>query len=84
MKYTAKVEIMFKPGLFDPEGETTKKSLQELKFPVEDVKTSKVFCMSLEANSKEDATAMVEEMCRKLLSNPNKDDYKITIEESNE
>jgi phosphoribosylformylglycinamidine synthase len=84
MKYTAKVEVKFKPGLFDPEGETTKKSLQGLRFPVENVKTSKVFQVLLEANSKEDATVLIENMCKKLLANPNKDDYLITIEEQNE
>ncbi len=81
MKYSAKVEVKFKEGLFDPEGETTKKSLQGLRFPVNDAKVSKVFNIVLDASSKENAYSLVEEMCKKLLSNPNKDDYKITIEE---
>ncbi|MBI4010459.1 MAG: phosphoribosylformylglycinamidine synthase subunit PurS [Candidatus Aenigmarchaeota archaeon] len=81
MKYSAKVEVKFKEGLFDPEGETTKKSLQGLRFPVEDAKLSKVFNIKLDAKTKDEAYSMVEEMCKKLLANPNKDDYKIIIEE---
>ena len=81
MKYSAKVEVKFKDGLFYPEGETTKKSLQGLKFSVNDVKLSKVFSIIVEANSKEEVHSLVEEMCKKLLANPNKDDYRISIEE---
>lgn len=81
MKYSAKVEVKFKDGLFDPEGETTKKSLKGLRFAVDDVKVSKVFNVKLEANSKDDAYSLIDEMCKKLLANPNKDDYNITIEE---
>ena len=81
MKYSARIEIKFKEGLFDPEGETTKKSLQGLRFQVEDVKLSKVFNITLDADSGDNAHRMAEEMCKKLLANPNKDDYRITIEE---
>ena len=81
MKYSAKVEVKFKDGLFDPEGETTKKSLQGLRFPADEVKVSKVFNIILNASSKENAYSLVEEMCKKLLANPNKDDYTISIEE---
>lgn len=81
MKYSAKVEVKFKEGLFDPEGETTKKSLQGLRFPVDDAKISKMFNITLDANSEDEAHALVEEMCKKLLANPNKDDYTIKIEE---
>ncbi len=81
MKYSAKIEVRFRKGLFDPEGEATKKSLQSLRFPVEGVKLSKVYNLIFDANSKDDAHAKAEEMCKKLLANPNKDDYAITIEE---
>jgi len=81
MKYSAKIEVKFKDGLFDPEGETTKKSLQGLRFSVDDVKVSKVFNIILNADSKDEAHSLTEEMCKKLLANPNKDDYIITIEE---
>lgn len=81
MKYHAKIEISLKAGLFDPEGEATKKSLLGLKFSVESVRSSRIFQITLNANSKNEAENMLEDMCKKLLSNPNKDDYKFTIEE---
>ena len=84
MKYSAKVEISPKPVLFDPEGEATKKSLLGLKFDVENVRASKTFEIILESSSRNEAENSVEDMCKKLLANPNKDDYKFTIEEENE
>lgn len=80
MKYSAKVEVRFKSGLLDPEGDATKKSLKGLRFSVDDVKISKAFHIVLEANSEDEAHKIADEMCKKLLANPNKDDYKITVE----
>ncbi|MCD6088209.1 phosphoribosylformylglycinamidine synthase subunit PurS [Candidatus Bathyarchaeota archaeon] len=80
MRYIARVEVSLKPGHSDPEGETTKNSLAELNYPVRDVRVSKVYTILLEASSVRDAERMVEEMCRRLLANPVKDDYKIRIE----
>jgi len=82
MRYIAKVEVSLKLGHSDPEGETTRNSLAELNYPVRDVRVSKVYTMLLDASSAEDAKRMVEEMCRRLLANPVKDDYKIYIEAS--
>jgi len=80
MRYIARVEVSLKPGHSDPEGETTKNSLVELNYPVRDVRVSKVYTILLEASSVRDAERMVEEMCRRLLANPVKDDYKIYVE----
>jgi len=80
MRYIARVEVSLKPGHSDPEGETTKNSLAELNYPVRDVRVSKVYTILLEASSVRDAERMVEEMCRRLLANPVKDDYKICVE----
>jgi phosphoribosylformylglycinamidine synthase len=82
MRYIARVEVRLKPGHSDPEGETTRASLAELNYPVEEVRVSKVYEIVLEAESREEAERQVEEMCRRLLANPVKDDYEISIEES--
>jgi len=82
MKYIAKVEVSLKPGHSDPEGETTRASLAELNYPVEEVRVSKVYKILLEASSLEEARRQVEEMCRRLLANPVKDDYRIDVEEA--
>ena len=82
MQYVARVEVGLKPGHSDPEGETTKDSLAELNYPVKTVQVSKVYQIRLEASSLREAEKKVEEMCRRLLANPVKDNYSIRIEET--
>ncbi len=79
--YHARIEVSLKPGHSDPEGEMTAQSLKELKFSVKTVKVSKIYTLVFEAESREKAEEVVEEMCRKLLSNPTKDNYSFMIEE---
>jgi len=81
MMFKARVEINLKKGHSDPEGETTARLLRELGYSVEKVSVSKVFYITLEADSKSKAESQVEEMCRRLLANPTKDDYVYTVEE---
>jgi len=82
MEYLARVEVCLKPGHSDPEGETTKESLVELDYPVKSVRVSKVYEVRLEAYQPQDAKRQVEEMCRRLLANPVKDNYLFQIEET--
>ena len=81
MKFKARIEVSLKPGHSVPEGEMTARSLRELNYPVEKVNVSKVYTAVLEAESRAEAEKMVDEMCRRLLANPTKDDYKFMIEE---
>ena len=81
MKYRAKIEVSLKPGHSDPEGETTSRLLKELGYAVNAVNVSKVYNILLDAQTSKDAKAKAEEMCKKLLANPTKDNYTITIEE---
>ena len=79
--YRARIEVSLKPGHSDPEGEMTAQSLKELKFSSKSVSVSKVYTVVFEAESTEIAEEAVEEMCRRLLSNPTKDNYHFEIEE---
>ena len=79
--YRARIEVSLKPGHSDPEGEMTAQSLRELKFSVQKANVSKVYVVVFEAPSKQKAQEMVDEMCRKLLANPTKDNYSFKIEE---
>jgi len=81
MKYRAKVEVMLKPGHSDPEGETTRQVLVELNYPIESVGVSKVYKIMLEARSLAEAKRLLDEMCKRLLANPVKDNYRFEIEE---
>jgi phosphoribosylformylglycinamidine synthase PurS subunit len=81
MKYRAKVEVSLKPGHSDPEGETAARLMQELGYAVDAVNVSKVYTILLEAETSTEAEAKAEEMCKRLLANPTKDNYTIAIEE---
>ena len=81
MRYKARIEVSLKPGHSDPEGETTAKYLKELGYPTETVKVSKIYEVSLQAKSLEEAQKRADEMCRRLLANPTKDNYRFAIEE---
>jgi len=82
MKYRLKIEVSLKPGHSDPEGETTADLLKELGYTVKAVGVGKVYSVVLEAPSKKEAQAEAVEMCRRLLANPTKDDYAISVEET--
>ena len=81
MKYRAKIEVSLKPGHTDPEGETTQRLLKELGYSVTTVSVSKVYNILIETATAKDAKAKAEEMAKRLLANPTKDNYTITIEE---
>jgi len=81
MKYRLRIEVSLKPGHSDPEGETTAQLLEELGYEVETANVSKVYTFTLEAGSKKEAKTEAEEMCKRLLANPTKDNYSVNIEE---
>ncbi|MEM0007038.1 MAG: phosphoribosylformylglycinamidine synthase subunit PurS [Candidatus Bathyarchaeia archaeon] len=80
MKYRLKIEVGLKPGHSDPEGETTARLLRELGYNVERVGVSKVYNVVVWADSQEEALAKAEDMCKRLLANPTKDNYTILVE----
>jgi len=81
MRYRLRIEVSLKTGHSDPEGETTANLLKELGYKVDTVNVSKVYSVVLEVESWKEAEMKAEEMCRRLLANPTKDDYTIVIEE---
>ena len=81
MKYRVKIEVSLKPGHSDPEGETTARLLKELGYAVNAVNVSKVYTILLETQTSREAKAKAQEMCKRLLANPTKDNYTIAIEE---
>ena len=80
MKYHAKIEVSLKPGHSNPEGETTARLLKELGYNVETVDVSKVYTVTLDAATPKEAKSKAEEMSKRLLANPTKDNYTVTLE----
>lgn len=81
MKYRLRIEVGLKPGHSDPEGETAAQLLRELGYRIEGASVSKVYTIFLDAASRKQAEIKADEMCKRLLANPTKDDYVVTIEE---
>lgn len=82
MKYHAKVYVSLKKGYSDPEGEATANALQGLGYSVSEVRSSKAYEVSFEAGTRGEAEAALDEMCRRLLTNPTKDDYSFELSET--
>ena len=80
--FKARVEVKLKPGHVDSEGLTTEKALNDMDYEVEEVKTAKVYELEIKAGSLTEAEEKVEDMCRKILANPVKDDYKVEVEKA--
>jgi phosphoribosylformylglycinamidine synthase PurS subunit len=81
MQYKLRIEVSLRPGHSDPEGETTAHLLKELGYKVETVNVSKVYSLVLRAESRKEAESKAEEMCKRLLANPTKDNYDIVVGE---
>ena len=80
--YEAKIMVGLKKGISDPEGANTLKALHLLGFEnVKDVTTTHTFLMHLEGKDKNKVKNEVEQMCRRLLTNPVIHTYKIAIKE---
>ena len=76
----AKVTVMLKEGVLDPQGEAVKHALNSLKYSkVESVRQGKVLEIRLDETSRERANKNVQEMCEKLLANTVIESYEIEI-----
>jgi len=79
-KFTAKIEVKFKAGVLDPQGETIKHALLNLNYSdIESVKTGKLFWVELESESIASARKTVKELSDKLLANPVIEDFEVEI-----
>ena len=66
----ARVTVMLKEGVLDPQGEAVKHALNSLEYnKVDSVRQGKVIEIGLSETSEELATTSIQEMCEKLLAN---------------
>ena len=76
----AKVTVMLKKGVLDPQGEAIKHALNSLKYnKVKSVRQGKVIELELEETSEERVNKSVQEMSEKLLANTVIESYEIEI-----
>ena len=76
----ARVHVMLKTGVLDPQGEAVRHALAQLGFDsVEGVRQGKVIELDLAETDRAKAEATVNEMCEKLLANTVIESYSVEI-----
>ena len=76
----ARIYVMLKNGVLDPQGEAVHHALGSMGFDgVEGVRQGKVIELDLSATDKSAAEAEVKEMCEKLLANTVIESYQIEL-----
>jgi len=76
----ARVVVVPKPVVNDPQGVTIRQGLNALGFAeVADVRVGKYIEVRLDGSSEEEARSRVEEMCRRLLANQVIEDFRFEL-----
>ena len=76
----ARVTIMLKDGVLDPQGEAIKQALTSLEYNnVDSVRQGKIIDLELNESSEEAAIDSIQEMCEKLLANTVIENYEIKL-----
>ncbi len=80
MKFQAEIDIMPLKALLDPQGKAVSGSMKNLGLPeITNVRIGKHISLEIEADTKELATAKVDEACKKLLANQIMESYKFEL-----
>ena len=78
----AKIYISYKDGILDPQGKTVGNALNAIGIKkINSVRIGKFIELNFNEVSKEKASEITDESCRKLLANPNTETYKFEIME---
>lgn len=82
MNFQAKINVTLKDSVLDPQGKAVTHALHALHYEsVFDVRIGKYMEVRLEAESAEQATALVRGMCDELLTNPVIEKYSFELVE---
>ena len=82
MRHRFEVLISLRPGLLDPQGKAVEGALPAMGWTnVSDIRVGKHVELTVDAGSEDEARAQVEEMARRLLSNPVIEDFRIIAAE---
>jgi phosphoribosylformylglycinamidine synthase len=80
MKFAVTVEVQLRPGIADPQGATIERSLPALGFDgVQGVRVGKSIRFELDAADAATASAHVDDLCTRFLTNPVIEDASVTI-----
>ncbi len=80
MKWEGTVRIDLKETVFDPQGDTLRRTLVEQGYPLEKVRVGKVINVELEASDQKNAEQILQEICSRLLANPVMESFSFSLE----
>ena len=82
MNYKAEIDIMPLKALLDPQGKAVSASMTNLGLPeVGEVRVGKHITLTVEAATETEASAKVDEACKKLLANEIMESYEFHLTE---
>ncbi len=82
MKYLAQINIMPLKALLDPQGKAVLNNAKKTGFnDVANIRIGKHIDVEIDAESKDRAVEKIDELCRKILTNPIIESYEFTIYE---
>ncbi|MCH8014189.1 MAG: phosphoribosylformylglycinamidine synthase subunit PurS [Candidatus Dadabacteria bacterium] len=81
-EFKVKVEVKLKPVVLDPQGKTVLTALHNLGYEkVEDARIGKLIELKIMDSDAGNVRERVNDMCKKLLSNPVIEDFVVKVEE---
>ncbi|MDQ3662612.1 MAG: phosphoribosylformylglycinamidine synthase subunit PurS, partial [Actinomycetota bacterium] len=79
-RYLAKVDVMPKDGISDPQGQTIERALPALGLVgISSVRVGKSISLQIDASDEDDARRRVDEVCARLLSNPVIESFDVVV-----
>ena len=76
----ARIQIMLKNGVLDPQGEAIKHALNNIGFEsVTGVRQGKVIELDIEGSDKRQVRSQIENMCNKMLANTVIENFEIEL-----
>ena len=76
----ARIKIMLKNGVLDPQGEAIKHALNNVGFEsVNRVRQGKVIELEIEGSDKNEVRSQIENMCNKMLANTVIENFEIEL-----
>lgn len=80
MKFTAEINVMPLRALLDPQGKAVNQTLNNINFKnIENVRIGKHISLEIDADNKNKAEEIIDEICKKVLSNPVMEYYEFKI-----
>ena len=83
MKFIAEINVMPLKALLDPQGKAVGKILTDMGYSgINNVRIGKHITLEIEADGKESAMTLLNEICVKILHNPIMEGFEYTLHES--